>query len=161
MRPCFFLLSILTLLVASSASAQSLASCGTGTSAPKRGYCETAPLTRTPPSAAPVSGTVGSGMDLAGVYGARIALCPAAGQTLTGTGNLRAYLWDPNVGGWMASPDLDLAVAKATTSTNPCRVWPDWITGVRGLGSILYATDSVGVSGGTTVTVRIIGQVTP
>jgi hypothetical protein len=159
MRPCFLLLSILTLLVASSVSAQSLLPCTAGVHCPKRYYWESSPLTRTAPTAAPVSGTVGSGMDLAGVQGARIGICPAVGQTLTGTGNLRAYLYDPAVGEWMYDPDLDLAVSKASPTGVRCRVWPDKPTAFRGPGRILYATDTVGVSGGTTISVFISGQV--
>lgn len=159
MRLCFVLLSSLTLLGASSASAQSLVPCTAGVQCPRRYYWESAPLTRTPPTAAPVSGAVGSGMDLAGVEGARIAVCPTSGQSLTGTGTLRAYLYDPAIGEWMYDPDLDLSVSKATTTANRCRVWPDWVTGVRGNGRVLYAPDTVGVSGGTTVTVYLSGQV--
>ncbi|HZI08670.1 MAG TPA: hypothetical protein VEZ71_31930 [Archangium sp.] len=159
MRPCFFLLSILTLLSVSPAVAQSLIPCTAGVQCPKRYYWESAPLTRTPPSAAPASGAVGSGMDLAGVEGARVALCPASGQSLTGTGSLRAYLYDPAIGEWMRSPDLDLPVSSATTTANRCRVWPDAVTAVRGNGRVLYATDAIGVSGGTSVSVYIVAQV--
>lgn len=141
------------------AAAQTYVTCPTASG--YRCYWEAEPLTRTPPTTAPVTGTAGAGLSLAGLYGARVSLCPAAGQTLTGAGSLRAYLWHPYASTWMRSPDLDLSVGSATTSANPCRVWPDWLTGVRQNGAVLYATDGVGVSGGTTVTVRIDGQVSP
>lgn len=101
-------------------------------------------------------------MDLAGVYGARVGVCAGAGETLTGTGTLRAYLYDPAVADWFYDPDLDLPIAKATpTGARGCRAWPDWVTGMRGGGRVLYAADGVGVSGGTTVNVYVSGQVTP
>lgn len=149
----------LAVLLAVPAAAQTLVPCTS--SCPARLYWESQPLTRAAPTAAPSAGTVGSGMSLAGVYGARVSLCPAAGQTLTGEGTLRAYYWHNSVGTWMRNPDLDLSVGSATTTANPCRVWPDWTTGVRGGGYVLYATDAVGVSGGTAVVVRVDGQVTP
>lgn len=153
------LVLFLAVLLSMPAAAQTLVSC---TSAcPSRLYWESQPLTRTPPSAVPVVGTVGSGMSLTGVYGARVSLCPAAGQTLTGAGALRAYYWHNSAGTWMRNPDLDLSVGSATTTANPCRVWPDWTTSVRGGGFILYASDGIGVSGGTAVVVRVDGQVTP
>lgn len=142
--------------------AQALAPCTTA--CPARYYWEVSPLTRTPPTAAPSIGYVGSGMQLAGAYGARVSLCPESGQTLTGGasgGYLRAYYWHVSVGTWMRNPALDLQVTATTTVSNPCTVWPDWMVGVRGGGYILYAPDAVLVSGGTTVTVRIDGQVTP
>lgn len=157
-----WLMRVLALAVAFAAGAvgaQTLSPCTA--SCPGRYYWETAPLTRAAPTAAPVAGAVGAGMPLTNVIAARISLCPAAGQTLTGTGNLRAYLWHPSAATWMRSPDLDLAVGTATTSANPCRVWPDSQTGLRTAGNVLYATDTIGVSGGTTVTVRIDGQVAP
>lgn len=164
MRPCFFLLSVLTLLVASPASAQSLVPCTAGVQCPSRYYWESAPLTRTAPTAAPVSGTVGSGINLAGAYGVAISVCPEVGQTLTGTGTLRAVLWDFGSGslaGWMWSPEADLSVSKTTTLANPCMTWADRAVAFRGARSLLYVADTVGVSGGTTVTIRISAQVSP
>ena len=146
-------------LLAVPAAAQALVPC---TSAcPARLYWESQPLTRPTPTTAPSVGTVGSGMSLTGVYGARVTLCPTAGQTLTGAGTLRAYYWHSSVATWMRNPDLDLSVGSATTTANPCRVWPDWTTSVRGGGFILSASDGIGVSGGSAVVVRVDGQVTP
>lgn len=160
----FALLSVLDLLCASSASAQSLLSCTAGVQCPGRYYWEASPTTRTPPSAAPVSGTVGSGMNLAGTYGVIVSVCPEAGQTLTGTGTLRAVVWDHSAGaasGWMWSPEADLAMSKVTTLANPCVTFGDRQVAYRAGRALLYVPDGVGVSGGTTVEVRLSAQVSP
>lgn len=163
MRPRLLLLSLLTLLGANSALAQSLVPCPSTSST--RRYCEAQPTTRAKPTTAPTAaGTLGSGLSLSGAYGVRVALCPEAGQTLTGTGNLRAVLWDFDSGaatGWMNSPDADLQVGSATTLANPCRVWLDRQVAVRSNAALMYVADGVGVSGGNTVTVRLSAQVAP
>lgn len=129
--------------------------CSTG--CPPRYYWETAPLTRTAPSAVPVDGTVGSGMKLTYVTGAWISVCAASGQTLSGAGTLDAYFFDPAAGLWMRNDDLDLSVT-VTAATYRCQVWPDFAVSASKAGYVLYATNGITVSGGTTVVVRVSGS---
>jgi hypothetical protein len=132
------------------------------TMCPAKYYWETAPLTRAAPSATPVQGTVGAGMALSQVAGAWISVCAASGQTLSGAGTLDAYYYDPYAALWMRDPDLDLTVTVTATSCggSPCRcqVWPDFQIGAGKGGTVLFATKSITVSGGTTVVVRVNGS---
>jgi hypothetical protein len=72
------------------------------------------------------------------------------GQTLSGAGTLRAWYYDFTIGAWARNPDLDKNV---TLSGQRRQVFSDVSTLVR-TGCVLYAADSVTVSGGT-VTVRL------
>lgn len=143
------------------ASAQTYLGCS-GSSCPARYYWETdVPTTRAAPSAAPVDGTVGSGMKLNLVKGAWVELCAATGQTLGGAGTLEAYYYDPAVGlPWMRNPDLDLTVDLSATSCGGspcrCRIWLDLPSGAIKPGYFLYATNGITVSGGL-LTARIGG----
>lgn len=129
---------------------------------PSRYYWETAPLTRTAPSATPVDGTVGSGLKLSLVVGGYISVCAASGQTLAGAGTLDAYYYHPGAALWMRNPGLDLTISVTATSCagSPCRcqIFPDFSVGAPKAGYILYATNGVTVSGGTTVVVRVDGS---
>lgn len=150
-------LAALALLWAVPALAQTVVPCTT--SCPARYFWEAQALTRAAPTAAPVSGQPGSGMSTVGLYGARVSLCAETAQTLSGAGALRAYYWHPGAGLWLRSAYLDLTVPAAAAG-NQCFLWPDSITSVRLGGYVLFTSDSVTVSGGTTVTVRLDGQVT-
>lgn len=110
-----------------------------------RGFEESQALTRAAPSAAT------EGMLLTRVAGYRVSICAASGQTLSGAGSLQAYYFDPAREVWIRNPTLDRSV---TVSGSRCQAFPDATTLVR-FGRVLYATSSVTVSGGTTVTVRI------
>lgn len=158
-RPILFLfLSLLAL----PAAAQTRIPCGTSATRPC--YYERTAATRAAPTAAPAPLYVGSGMSLANVSGTRISICPAAGQTFTGTGHLRVYWWHPTAATWMHNATLDLGMA-ASTDDNPCVVFPDAPTLVRG-GYVLVAADAVETSGTATdaelqdtVLTRLDGQV--
>lgn len=117
----------------------------------KRSLSESQALTRAAPTAS------SDGMALDNLAGYRVSVCAESGQTLSGSGNLRAYLYHGDVGLWMRNPALDLAVS---VSGARCQVFPDIEPAAREIGEnhrVLYAADTVGVSGGTTVTVRIDG----
>ena len=147
-----YVLALAALLAPALASAQTFATCSSG--CPARYYWETAvPTTRAAPSAAPVDGTVGSGMKLTYVKGAWIELCAASGQTLSGAGSLQAYYYDPAIALWTRNPSLDLAVTVASTSCGGaacrCQTWGDLAVGASKSGYVLFATSGITVSAGT------------
>lgn len=115
---------------------------------PARYFYESQSTTRDAPTLAT------EGMGLHGVTGFRVSICAESGQTLSGTGNLRAYLYHTDAALWMRNPDLDLAVDASSVR---CQAFPDMTTGTTVGHRVLFAADTVGVSGGTTVTVRIDG----
>lgn len=89
------------------------------------------------------------GMSLSASLAYRVSICAASG-TLSGTGNLRAYVYVPSQGQWMNNPDQDVAV----TSTGPCELFSDRPSSIH-KGQLKYVADSVGTSGASTVTVLI------
>ena len=131
-------------LAAGLASAQSL-----------RSVSETQSLTRSDPAAADIVDTIS--MSLANVVGFRVSVCAESTRTLTG-GTLLAWVYNPEVSLWMRNPDLDLVV---TNVAKRCRAFPDQRVSAKQGARVLYATSSVTVSAGTTVTVRIDGWTAP
>lgn len=130
---------LVAFLAAASAAAQ------TSTTYPDHiQYTESQALTRAVPTAAT------EGVTLISAKGYRVLLCAEATRTLT-AGTLRAYYFDPVTAVWMRNPTLDLTIS---TSGVRCQSFPDVQTHVR-RGRVLYATDSVTVSAGTTVSLRI------
>ena len=88
------------------------------------------------------------------VRGYMVSVCAATGETLSGGGFLRAWVYSPLAGEWMRNEDLDLEV-KAKVAGKKCRAWPDERVGYLRNRRVLYALDGLLVSGGTTGTVRI------
>lgn len=104
------------------------------------------PATRAAPT------TVDEGMSLENVDGFRVMVSAASGETLSGAGNLRAYLWDTDLAAWIRNPELDIAV---TTSGQRRLVFADQEVKVPS-GRVLYAADGITFSAGTAgVTVQI------
>lgn len=87
----------------------------------------------------------------------RIGLQAPAGQTLTGTGTLRAYYLDSVAGTacWAPNPDLDMPVPSAAAG-QPVYWLPD-VAVLIPAGRFHVRTDGVGVSGPGKVTIHIIG----
>jgi hypothetical protein len=119
-----------------------------------RSRVETQALTRAAPTTSCYDATTPLGISIKDVRGYRVIVAAESGQTLSGAGNLRAYLWDVYEGAWMRNPSLDVAV---TTTGARRQVFPDLATQVR-TGCVMYAADAITVSGGTTVTVRIVAS---
>jgi hypothetical protein len=118
---------------------------------PPRYLYESQDLTR----ADPTLSSEGMSLEAPGgspVRGFMVSVCAESGETLSGGGHLRAWLYHPDAGLWMRNPDLDLEVSASSVR---CRVWPDLRTGYLGARRMLFASDAVTVSGGTTVMVRI------
>lgn len=97
------------------------------------------------------------GMSLSGVKAVRISVCAESGQTLSGTGNIRIYFLHGAAGLWHRNPGADLTV----TATTRCQVFGDLTVAAVAVDNgdrVLAATDTLGVSGGTTATVRMDGS---
>jgi hypothetical protein len=106
-------------------------------------------LTRTAPSAAT------DGIPLHDLQGVMVVVEANSAQTLSGAGSLRAYVYDPIVAAWFRVPALDLSVNSA--SIRRMGFESEQIAGLRRATRLDYATDSVTVSGGTTVRVYVLG----
>lgn len=119
---------------------------------------EVQPLTRgalpTNPQALPASAS--KPLLLTGYTRYRVTVCPESGQSLTGTGTIRLYVFVQYVGSttgkWAYRPELDQKIT-VTDSADRCQSF-GLETDVR-KGYLLPATIGVGVTGGTTVTVRV------
>ncbi len=130
-------------------AAVALSTVALAVSAPAASFYETTILTRAAPT------LVTEGMSIHGVPGYRVSVCAESGQTLSGTGYLRAYAWHPVAALWMRNPSLDYTVSATATR---CQVFPDLQVAAQPEGwRVLFAADTIAVSGGTTVTTRIDG----
>lgn len=139
---------------------------------PSRYYVERQSLTRspatpTPPTdrssayafgqQAPAQGSPlpGDGLALGGLFAVVVSVYPWVGQTLSGAGTLRCWVWNPYEARWTRNDDLDLDLS--TASGFPARTFTT-LTNVSRLGMLInWLCDSVTVSGGTDVLVRIDG----
>lgn len=124
----------------------------------QRSFEESQALTRATPSGNPalLSSSASRPLPLAGWTSYRLTVCPATGYALTGTGSIRLYVYHPYVmgtGRWGWRPELDQAVTISGNMVDMCQVYGLRID-VR-QGYLLPATVAVGVTGGTTVTVRV------
>lgn len=119
-------------------------------SSAQNAWYEDQALTRTAPS------TSTDGVPLDDLSGVTIAIEANSGQTLSGSGTIRCYLYDTLVGAWFRVPECDLSVSTS---------------GVRRLGfatlaaagrtgaRVDFVTDTVTVSSGTTARVYVLGTV--
>jgi hypothetical protein len=83
----------------------------------------------------------------------RVILSAVSGQTLSGSGNLEVWYYSPSAPniGWGENLDLAMAVSVSGART---QVFPDVSIG-PGCGRIRVLPVTVGISGGTNVTIRI------
>lgn len=115
-------------------------------------------LTREIPSTNPVSLPVTSSKPLllTGFTRYRLTVCPETGYSLTGVGTIRLYVFVQNVGGtvgkWGYRPELDQNIT-VSNAVDKCQTFGLEID-VR-KGYLLPCTIGVGVTGGTTVTIRV------
>jgi hypothetical protein len=93
-----------------------------------------------------------SGMDLGGVQKFQVCIAAAAGDVLSGTGNVRAWYYDYRTARWAKNPGLDLSQDLATRRD---RCWPT--QDAFGYGRVLYAADTIGRTTGDGGTVLIDG----
>ncbi len=121
-----------------------------------RRWSEAQALTRAAPTASCLAATSPEGADWRNVRGFNVTLEADTGQTLSGAGNLRAWRYDFILAAWVRVPELDLTVPAGASGLRRYG-WGDRTTEVR-TGCVLYAADSVTVSGGA-LTVRIVAWV--
>lgn len=112
-----------------------------------RRWSEAQALTRSAPTASCLATSSPEGVDWRGVRGYYVELTADSGQTLSGAGNLRAWRYDFVRGAWVRVPELDLSVPAGASGLRRY-AWGERASYVR-TGCVLYAADSVTVSGGT------------
>lgn len=128
-----------------------------------RSFYERQALTRAAPSGTPGNDSTSGqpiGMSTHNLRGLRVVIEAPAGCTLAGNGTLDCYLYHPVSQLWIRNPDLDINV----TETGRAQAFPDQECFADAEGRILYAANSVGISGtpttpseANTVMVRIDG----
>lgn len=118
-----------------------------------RRWSEAQALTRAAPTTSCLASVSPEGIDWRGVRGFYLILEADSGQTLSGAGSLRAWHYDFTFAAWVRVPELDLTVPAGASGLRRY-AWGDRSTEVR-TGCVLYAADTVTVSGGT-LTVRIV-----
>lgn len=99
---------------------------------------------------------VGDGLVLAGLFAITVSVFPWVGQTLTGTGSLLCWIYNPYAQRWsrMPSADIDLSALPAAA--------PGYTSGAfwdpSRLGYIInWYPSSVAVSGGTDILLDVAG----
>jgi hypothetical protein len=115
-----------------------------------RFFEESQALTRANPSGNPalLSASATRPLSLVGVTRYRVTVCAESGATLTGTGTIRLWLYTPGLSAWGYG-----TVLTVTTTGARCQPW-GLLTDVRA-GWLHPTAVSIGVSGGTTVTIRV------
>ena len=179
---------LLFLLFGFTASAQTVLPC-TG-SCPDRYYFEGQPCDAGSCSRSyaplPSEFTSGRGMSLAAYEGVEVLVCASHGYTLSGTGTLRVWVWEPwLIGDVSSSPGFDLDMADAergaecsfTTQTDGgvtsgvgagdggtnltyrcrCARFTDWKVAGFSSRRIMLQAVNVAASGGSQLEVRITG----
>lgn len=139
---------------------------------PSAFYLERQALTRSPatptaPSGAtsntalgqidPGEGTTraGDGLVLAGLMGVVVSVYANSNQTLSGSGSLLCWIFNPYQQAWTRCPDLDFDLTYS--STFAARTFPT-LQNVSRLGMLInWLTSGVGVSSGADVLLRLDG----
>lgn len=93
---------------------------------------------------------VTEGMSLNGVRAFRVIVSAASGQTLSGGGNMRAWVWQNAHGRWARNTQLDFAVNPTIATTRDFAA-PDFAVGV-GDARVLFQADAVTSSSGEITT---------
>lgn len=116
------------------------------------------------PTGAPGTGPDGVtwGISLANVRGWKATICPEANQTFTGTGQVRACTyaaspWGPAQWAFSSHVAFDL-LGKTSTAAHPCLELPNVQVLVSFSDRVYLLPVGLGVSGGTTVTVYLVGE---
>lgn len=109
------------------------------------------------------------GLFLGGLKAWNVTICPTSGETFTGAGLVRVCVFrrSPGPNKWTLSPTFywdmsDDGTGNAITSTvsNPCVTFGDVLLGVNDADLVYaYPETSLGVSGGTAISVYLKGQI--
>lgn len=99
--------------------------------------------------------TPGDGLVLGNINAITVSIYPASGQTLSGGGNLRCWIFNRYQNVWTRCSDLDLALSGATSA--PAYTWAALAVVNRNGMLINWLTDAVTISGGPDVLVRLDG----
>lgn len=101
------------------------------------------------------STNAGDGLVIAGLFGIVLSIYPNPGQTLSGSGSLNCWVYNPFQAFWTRCPGLDVDLSDSTSMQ--AYTVPTFFNTSR-LGMLInWLTSSVTVSGGTDVLVRIDG----
>jgi len=101
------------------------------------------------------------GISLSGLRGWKATVCPSAGQTFSGSGQILACTyaaptWGP--GAWALSTFAFDLSGKTSTLTHPCLELSQLEVAVALSDRVYLLPAAVGVSGGTTLTVYLTGE---
>ena len=91
------------------------------------------------------------GIDIGRTTGFRLTICAASGQTLSGGGEVKIWLYNSQATLWADNPSLK----RSVTSSKRCEAFPDFDSSKIPINSSrVYAQpNGVSVSGGASVTV--------
>lgn len=89
----------------------------------------------------------GDGIDMAKVDAFNLYLKAANGQTFTGVGVLRAWLYEPARATWVRSPANDVGIPEDSAGLSEFAISPFTVKSMR--GRLALICDGVGVTGGT------------
>lgn len=106
-------------------------------------------------AAAPSAAT--DGIPLTGLKSVQITVSADSGQTLSGAGTIRVYLYDSTLGRWARCPELDMSVS--TASVRDLAFAALSMDGERSGARAAFVPNSVTVSSGTTVRVHVFGGI--
>src|SRR5690349_9120888 len=101
------------------------------------------------------------GISLSGLRAWKATICPESGRTFTGSGAVRACVysalpWGP--GQWAPSSITFDLTGRSSTLAHPCLEMVHLEVGVALSDRVFLLPESVGVSGGTTLTVYLAGE---
>lgn len=142
-----------------------LASSAAHAGAPRPNRYSVSIATAACPTGTPGVGADGDayGISLSGLRGWKAAVCPEEGETLTGAGSLKVCTYSQELwgmGAWALSPEFSWNMTgRASTADHPCIQLMD-VPVYIGLSDRVYVYPSTdfGISGGTTVTVYLVGE---
>ena len=96
--------------------------------------------------AKPTDGDTTAGASLTNVGGYTVFLEADAGQTLSGSGTLYAYLYNPQTSKWHYAPDLSFVVPSSATGQSGVGFIGVYVSSPW--GRVCYRPNAVGVSAG-------------
>jgi hypothetical protein len=103
------------------------------------------------------------GLGTSGLYAYNITICPPAGQTFTGTGQLLAcvFRYSPGPNKWALSNDFEKEITRSSSGTDGCLTFYDIQLGVWDGDLVHIISDPanpVALSSGTAMSVYLEGQ---